>query len=233
MHARQGRIIAQLRDKTQGDRFDRIAAVSSDSGHAPYGGRRNIGVRIDPDNAFNRIDGRYAVCAPAQGCLRRGTHAVHIGGQFREDRYFRAAPCRRRKPLHQLRHLADIRSQTAFRHIGTGEIQFNGVSAVLLAQARQPFPVFVILSHDGRQNELGGIFRLEPAENIHIFFYAVVGQLLNILEADDTSVITRDCRETGRSLVDIHGADGLERDAGPACFKGSGAHFISTAHNGG
>ena len=158
--------------------------------------------------------------------------AVHVGSEFRQDRNPGAPSCGSRKPLHKLRHLSDIRTEPALSHIGAGKVQFDRVGAVLLAQARQSLPVLIILPHDGGQYEFAGIILLEPAEDLHVLLYTVVGELLDILKSDDTAVITGDCGKAGRCLVDLHGADRLKCSACPSRFKGPGAHIIGAGHYG-
>ena len=196
-----------------------------------YGRGRDVSLRIDADNALDRVDGRNAVCAAAFGGFRCGAHLRHIRRELSQDRKLRAAPCRCGKALDQLRHLPDIRSETAVRHVGTGKVQFDRIRAVFFAQARKLRPFLIILTHDGCQDEFVRIVLLQPAEDLHILRHAVVGELFDILKPDDASVVPRDSRKPGRSLVDREGADRLERSASPARFKGSGAHVICAGYH--
>ena len=61
----------------------------------------------------------------------------------------------------------------------------------------------------------------------------MVGELLDILEADDAAVRACDGGVAGRGLMNLKGADRLEGDARPAGLKGAGAHVVGAAHDGG
>ena len=61
----------------------------------------------------------------------------------------------------------------------------------------------------------------------------MIGELLDILEADDAAVVSRDGGKARRSLVNVKRADCLEGDACPAGLEGPGAHFVVTGNHGG
>ena len=101
------------------------------------------------------------------------------------------------KLLYQFRHLSDIASQSAFRHIRTGEVQLHCIRTVFLAQMRQFAPFRLILPHNRGQDEFRGVVFLQPAENLHVFLHTVVGKLLNILETHNTAVTADNRRKAG------------------------------------
>ena len=192
VHILQGRIVPHLRDKPQRDRLDGIAAVSAHRGHSVDCRRGNISVLVDADDALDRIDRGDPVRSPAHCRFRCGAHSGYVGSELGEDRYAGAASGRRREPLHELRHLADVGSKASLRHIGAGEIQFDRVRAVAFTQAGQMLPVLLILSHDGSQNKFLRIFFFEAAEDLHVLLDAVVRELLYILKSDDAPVVACD-----------------------------------------
>ena len=233
MHALQRRVLPQLGNEAQRDWFDRIAAVAAHRGHAVYRGGGDIGMGIDPDDTLDRIDGGDPVRTAAFGRLGRGAHDRHIGCELGKDRELCTPSRCGGEALHQLRRLADIRAQAAVRHVGAGEVQLDGVRAVFLAETGELLPLRIILAHNGGQNEFGRIFHFQAAKDLHVFRHAVVGELLNVFEADDTAAISRDGGEAGRCLMNIKGTDGLEGRACPARLKGAGAHIIGAGHHGG
>ena len=130
------------------------------------------------------------------------------------------------KTFHLIRVLADIAAHAAFRHVGTGEIQFHSIRTVLFTQTCQFSPLLLVLTHDGCKNELGRVLRLQTAESLHVLCHAVVGQLLDVLEPNDTAVIAGNRRKARRSLMDVQCTDGLETCACPAGLKSTRAHVI-------
>ena len=232
VHIGERRIVSHLRDKAQRDRLHGISAVSAHRGHPMHGRGRNVGVGVDPDDTLDRVDSCNAIGAASHSRFCGGAHAVHVGSEFCQDRNPGSPSCGSRKPLHKLWHLSDIRTEPALSHIRAGEIQFDRIGAVLLAQPRQSLPVLIILPHYGGQNEFARVILLEPAEDLHVLLYAVIRELLNILKPDDTAVVTGDCGKARRSLVDLHGADRLKGSACPARFKGPRAHIIGAGHYG-
>ncbi len=198
-----------------------------------HGGGRYIGVGVDAHHGFDGVDGGQAVRASAPGGFRGRAHPVHVGGQLGQHGDGAAALGGGGEPLHQLRHLADVRAQAALGHVGAGEIELHRVRPGLLAHAGQLRPFFLVLAHDGGQDELMGIVGLELAEDGHVFGRGVVGQLLDVLKPGDAAVVPQDGGKTGRSLVNVHVADGLEARAGPPGLKGPGAHVVGAGHHGG
>ena len=70
---------------------------------------------------------------------------------------------------------------------------------------------------------------LQAPENRKILRCTVVGELLDVLKADDASVVPGNGGETRRRLMDS--GDRLERRARPAGLESSGAHIIGTGHH--
>ena len=181
MHAGQVLILPELRNEAQRDRLDRVTAVSADRGSAAHRRRGNVGVRVDADDAFDRVDRRDAVRAAALCRLRRRAHARHVRRKLCKDRQLRSAPCRRGKALDKLRHLSDVRAEPFIHHVRAGEIQLDRVRAVLLAKPAELLPLRVVLPHDRGKNEFGRIIPLETPEDLHVLGDAVVGKLLDVL----------------------------------------------------
>ena len=190
-------------------------------------------MRVHANDGFDRIDGGNAVRASALCRFRRRVHGRHVRRQFRQHGNGARALRGAGKTFHQFRHLADIAAQAALRHVGAGEIQFHRIRAVLFAQPGKLAPFRFIFSHNGCQDELGGILRLQPAEYLHVFRHAVVRKLLDIFETDNASVIPCDCGKPRGRLMDIQGADRLEADSGPSCLKCPGTHVVCAGHHGG
>ena len=231
MHSLQRRILCQFRDKTKRNGLDGVAAVSTHSRFPVYRRRGDIGMRVDSDHALDRVDGCNAIRTCAFGCLSRGAHNSHIWGELCQDRELRSAPCSSGKALDQLRHLSDIGSETAVRHVGAGKVQLDRIRSVFFTQARKALPLRIGLPHERRQNEFARIVLFQSAENLHVLRHAVVGELLDVLKADDASAVSSDGRKPRRSLVDRKGTDRFERSACPARFKRSGAHVIGAGHH--
>ena len=182
---------------------------------------------IDPDDALDGVDGREPVCAAAFRGLRRGAHFRYVRRKLGEDGELRSASGGGGEALHQLRHLPDVRAESSLRHVRAGEVQLDRVRAVFLAQACQFLPLRVVLTHDGGQNDLCRVFLLQPPEDLHVLRHTVIGELLDVLEADDAAALAVDSGIARRGLVDLKGADRLEGDARPAGLKGPLAHIVA------
>ena len=61
----------------------------------------------------------------------------------------------------------------------------------------------------------------------------MVGELFDILKADDAAVVPRDGGKAGRGLVNIKRADCLEADARPAGLECPGTHVVGAGYHGG
>ena len=132
MHTHKIRVLPELGDEAERNRFDRISAVAADGRHAVHRRCGNVRIRIDVHDAFDRIDRRNAVC-PAPLCGLRGfLHPHDVRRQLGKDRLLRAPSCGGGELFDTRGILTDIRSQSAVFHIRAGEVQFDRIRAVLI-----------------------------------------------------------------------------------------------------
>ena len=231
MHILQFRVLSKFRYKTQSNRFDRISAVSADRRLAVHCRSRHVGKGIHLGDAFDRIDCRNSIC-PASFCgFRKRTHLCDIRGQLGEDRFGCTSSCGSGKAFRKFFILADIRTESPLFHIRTGEIQFDRIRAVFIAEPGKLLPFVFVASHDRRKDKLRRIVLLQLPEDLHILFYRVVGKLFNIFKPDDRTAVSPDRRKARGRFMDIKGADCLEGNTAPSRLKGTGAHVIGACDN--
>ena len=128
--------------------------------------------------------------------------------------------------------LAHVAAHAGKAHLRAGKVQFHGIDPGLLGHLRQLDPLLLRLSHDGGDDDLGGIVLLEPLEDVEVHLHRILRQLLHVAEAGKAAVGPFHGVEAGRNLLDVLQADGLVEHARPARFQGRGHHLVVRADGG-
>ena len=206
---------------TQCDGFDGTSRV------AGYGLLlRDAGV-VAHRNALNGVDGRDGIGTGKIAAHGRLVDLGDVGCHLWDDRNGDITLYVCRVESDEFGVLADVGAHAGQSHLGTGEVKLHSITSCAFRHFGQHNPLSLGLSHDGSDDDFGGIIFLQSFQDVEIHAYWVLAQLFHVAETVEvTIVIGVDCIETGRHFVDVLHADGLVENAAPSCLEGTCHHLV-------
>ena len=182
---------------------------------------------------FNGVDGGYAVGPCEMRSQRNLCHGADIGCHLGDDGDVDGPLDEGGVVSDKFRILAHVAAHAGIAHLRAREIQFHRIESGRLGHLRQFDPLFLVLPHDGGDDDLLREILLKARENVEILLDGILRQLLHVAEAGETAVGPFYGVKARRDLVDVLQADGLVIDARPTGPQGRRHHLVVGADGGG
>ena len=208
-----------LKDIAQGNGLHRAAAVSRERLLLAHGSLRRH------RHALDGVDGRDGVGTGKEGSHGGLVDLRDVGRHLRYDGNLHRPLHVGRVEGHELGVLPHVATHAGQSHLRAREVQLHSVASRILSHLCQLNPLFLVLAHDAGHHNLRGVVLLQAAQDVEVHLIGILRQLLHVAEAGERRALS-DSVETGRHLVDVLLADGLEEDATPPCLERPRHHLV-------